>query len=111
MKQSKFTPGPWNCKKYPKVFGIMSETGRQIAIMTEHYGDCPEIPMTQFERSEQDKADAALITAAPEMYEVLERLSYELTKQNSEGKLNLKTPINQALRDSLDVLAKARGES
>lgn len=71
MKTPKHTKGPWDVVKYPKVFSIVSESKRQIAIMTEHYGDCPEIPMSQFERSEQDKADAHLIAAAPEMLEAL----------------------------------------
>lgn len=68
----KHTKGPWRCTKYPGIFSINSAGGRQIAIMTEHHGDTPLTPVHQFERSEQDKADADLISAAPELLEALE---------------------------------------
>lgn len=68
---TKFTEGPWQCTKYPKVFSINAVSGRQIAIMTEHHGDEPTTPMHQFERSEQDASDARLIAAAPELLEAL----------------------------------------
>ena len=65
------TPGRWKVTKYPKVFSINAEGGRQIAIMTEHHGDCPMVPMSQFERSGQDAADAALIAASPDLLAAL----------------------------------------
>ena len=64
---SKHTPGPWQCIEYPKVFSINAQSKRQIAIMTEHHGDEPMTPMSQFKRSKQDEKDARLIAAAPDL--------------------------------------------
>lgn len=98
-EKPKHTPGPWQCTKYPKVFSINAESGRQIAIMTEHHGDCPMVPMSQFERSEQDKADAALIAAAPDAYALILFIRDTWTMDDH----------SKALCDA--YLAKARGES
>lgn len=78
MKNTKHTPGPWQCTKYPKVFSINAENGRQIAIMTEHHGDEPLTPISVFERSKQDAADAALIAAAPELLEALMQIDFAM---------------------------------
>lgn len=99
------TPGPWIEKKYPKVFGIMSQGGRQIAIMTEHYGDCPQVPLHQFDRSPQDASDAALITAAPELLEIAKAYRNLLkTMAHSDGEVDTFQHIE-------NIIAKAEGRS
>lgn len=107
MSKTKHTPGPWRCTKYPKVFSINSERGRQIAIMTEHHGDCPEVPMSQFERSQQDAADAALIAAAPEMLEALEAIAELFGDDDKFNDLNCR---RIAIKIYKDAIAKAKGE-
>jgi len=99
------TKGPWKCVKYPKVFSIVSGSKRQIAIMTEHHGDCPEMPIHQFERSEQDAADAALIAAAPELL---------FAAKIAEGWFSASGKITKEGMESIrlllkDAIAKAEG--
>lgn len=65
MGEPTFTPGPWNVAGFDSringehYFGIDTPRGQMIV---ESFGEC------DFNR----KANAALISAAPEMYEALE---------------------------------------
>ena len=65
MSEPTFTPGPWNVAGFDsrinkeRYFGIDTPRGQMIV---ESFGEC------DFNR----KANAALIAAAPEMYEALE---------------------------------------
>lgn len=102
---NKYTKGPWIVKQYPKVFGITNENGRQIAIMTEHYGDCPLIPMHKFERSEQDVADGCLIAAAPELLEALKQVLKDL--KNTDGSKN--PEYLESVKLANKVLSKIKG--
>lgn len=78
----------WKCVKYPKVFAIVSDTGRQIAIMTKHHGDDPTVPMHAFARSKQDERDANLIAAAPELLEITKAYRNLLkTMAHTEGQI------------------------
>jgi len=97
------TKGPWQVTKYPKVFSINAVSGRQIAIMTEHYGDCPMVPMSQFERSEQDKADAYLISAAPDLLSALEMAIKNMSYYSVENHF--------AIEAATAAIKKAKGEA
>jgi beta-mannanase len=103
MSNNKHTPGPWKCKKYPKVFSINAENGRQLDIKTEHHGDEPLTPMHSFERSKQDATDAYLIAAAPELLEALEDL---LAAYNADLTFEERVAVRHR---ALDAVSKARG--
>ena len=92
----KFTPGPWGYEYLeafhwifwadndgdPFVVGYLDDTGRPA----------------------EDEANAALIAAAPDMYEALE----ELQRVYVSG--NFDTEFQPALNKARAALAKARGE-
>lgn len=108
MKHSKHTPGPWkSTKRYNKqterfqLVSIESESGRQIAIMSEHHGDTPLTPMSQFETSAQDDADAHLIAAAPEMLEALEAVRDRNTEDPND--------YDRVFQKVLVAITKAKG--
>lgn len=105
MSNPKHTPGPWLCEQYAKCFGIKAQSGRQIAIMTEHHGDEPQTPMYQFDRSAQDAADARLIAAAPDVLSALKSAHRMLTilfEQYNYGDSGL-------IRECGEAIAKATG--
>lgn len=94
MNRPKFTPGPWHVKNLDKPY-VMQENGIALA----QIWDCSVISR------EQADANANLIAAAPEMYELLsEILEFEPRGIN----LNFFDRINPKI-DA--VLRKARGES
>ena len=96
--KTKHTKGPWKIKQNAPC-EILSSDGYtdRVAIINPDLGNSNWIQ------------DAALIAAAPEMFEALESLNYRLTELNSEGKLNgLKLDI--LIRAAFDALNKARGE-
>ncbi len=87
---TKFTKGPWS-----QCFA------NGIIIQTEStgYGICKVIG-----NLESDKANAALIACAPEMYELLDEISDGLLEAGGFGNCALAKRIES-------LLAKARGES
>jgi hypothetical protein len=84
----KFTPAPWFVWR-----GTTVNDGSGIAIAEMCIGDKCE-------------ANAALIAAAPEMYEMLKRVA-ELV--NTDGMSAIQWIMDNA-SDASDLLAKARGE-
>jgi two-component SAPR family response regulator len=80
----KFTPAPWQV--FRKESSVGCKEGQGIA---ELWRD-----------GDERKANAALIAAAPEMYEMLSKLSMQLTAINA----------HKAVNDIEQLLAKARGE-
>lgn len=83
-----FTKGPW------KAFGM------EIRFPEKLSGEYVN-PVASVSRMNRAKHDAALIAAAPEMYEMLSELSGQLTDINAHAHV----------RRIERLLAKARGES
>lgn len=104
--KTKFTPGPWVASETPHSSyqnWVVLDGGQQHKRQI-----CPI-------NSNNEKADAYLIAAAPDMYEVLEEcaslliyLSDHLAGRMGEGALS---DMYATGRDGLAALAKARGES
>lgn len=94
MRKEKFTPGPWYVSDRDK--NVVHSSNKRIA-------DCEEIEVGFGGNGEEN---AALIAAAPEMYEVI------------QGFLNLPTKCDAVFlqryfrwtKQAEDVLKKARGE-
>lgn len=103
-----FTPGPWTadvhdcsfCEAYVRSadFGLIAKTGAR----DKDVDDNQKYSLSQEQQIawDIDQANAALIAAAPEMYEAIGRIVDECTDLNFEQLCLLK-----------DVLRKARGES
>lgn len=87
MKHSKHTPGPWTIETYHNAF---------FRIVRDR--DSAELP------SECGPANAALIAAAPELLEALERIFRHYCANDD-------LLMNNAIRESQAILTKARGES
>lgn len=97
MSEPKFTPGPWNVAGFDsrfneeRYFGIDTPRGQMIV---ESFGEC------DFNR----KANAALIAAAPEMYEALADIA------ETCGNRGCSETCAEAGCKICEILKKARGE-
>ncbi len=112
MSNEKFTKGPWFadlrggcCAVYPEIRkgdtnGCMFEDDRNIYYSTKdnHYNG------RHWDMSEEAQANAHLIAAAPEMYELLNAWvdSYECVSGDYQSSI---------VDETIELLAKARGES
>jgi len=100
---TKFTPGPWKAIQISGwEFAIKSDG--TVARLSQKMDFPVGYDGTVQGRSENKmKADANLIAAAPDMYEVLERIADKLVSDDG-----VVTGIDAA--DAVIVLRKARGE-
>lgn len=97
----KFTPGPWKvefediecCEDDPHVYVVHCKTVS------------PDTALLEFNITEENVANAHLISAAPEMYEAL-KLAYGIIYQAAKNSFEAEDILNRF--DS--VLKKARGE-
>lgn len=96
---NKHTPGPWKVEKYPydKIF-ICRKRGFKNSVIAEIGNN--------FE-NENNKANAALIAAAPEMLEALMKI---YTKLCSEQFQYLQNDFENELINIEKAIQKARGE-
>ena len=101
MKDKKFTPGPWRLVKV--ISSIIPDT------VVDKDGD-HTIAVTYIQPVNfiNQEANAALIAAAPAMYEALEKLTEFIQKKYP---WSLSDPIASIMKESEQVLAKARGET
>lgn len=103
-----FTKGPWMVSPY-NLTGIFDEKKRPIAVAYEgvHSFDI---------ELEERKANARLISAAPELYEALHSLKHEIEFLRTVGAIaggsfEALAELEGALAKARAALAKARGES
>jgi hypothetical protein len=99
-----FTPGPWRVCSKDGIVGVdvRSQSGRRVAAT---YGICNQARTSKAReaRDKQDRANAHLIAAAPEMYEALKAIEAE---HIAFGSL---TP--DAIRRAAAAIAKAEGSN
>lgn len=109
MSKERFTPGPWSACKikhcHPQLIGetCCVKIGENV-IELDYKGFGHE--NNDYEQSE---ANAALIAAAPEMYDILEHY-LNLIQAASEGAAIAEQKIFEDIVDIERVLKKARGE-
>lgn len=101
MKQHKHTKGPWSYSNFHEYGNRLvseittTDNKRKIA---EVFSAVPNLAMDE---TENDRANAQLISAAPEMLEALEYLF-------TQTRLDISIDWNDKIRD---LLLKARGEA
>ena len=93
MSEPKFTPGPWSILFNDKTKVVLEQQGVAVFVADTYAG---------FTKSEEEQnANAALITAAPEMYEGLKEIRDVMEKDGRFGRTV----------EAIDkLLKKARGE-
>lgn len=96
----KFTPGPWEIRKYKDPYG-----SRSVAV--EIATDEIIIAKLGIELDEECAANAHLISAAPELYAALERIYGRLLMSDRDGECRI-TEEDGAMADA--ALRKVRGE-
>lgn len=105
MSELKFTPGPWQSVNATDVFTPLAAKTRSGKKAPKddgwHIADC-QPAFSDMPHSEM-RANAALIAAAPELYEALENASTMLRRVELES--------SDEYQAAMRVLAKARGES
>jgi len=101
----KFTPGPWDVKFRQNV---VTKSGRGIATCGGYTTNDP----VEWEKvSKENYANAHLIAAAPEMYDVLIwllHLCHGVSKGGSDVPVT-NDEWGQAWRTAMDVISKAEG--
>ncbi len=77
-RKESFTPGPWFCTCIGHVKECMGDPPKTVATIP---GFCSEVKMDGIT---EKQANADLIAAAPEMYELLQRLSHALFAEDAD---------------------------
>lgn len=97
MSETKFTPGPWRAGKsiYQSQARVVAEKGGRVADVFAYEED-------------QAHANAALIAAAPEMFEALAEAVEKYGK--SGGPWNVPSEPGSWIAKAKEALKKARGE-
>jgi hypothetical protein len=91
---SKFTPGPWRLGRCGQILG---EDGEFICSARKR-------TITQYQKSPTEKANAALIAAAPELYDALEFALHRLESVESPI-----FSVRHAIQKCKSAIAKAHG--
>ena len=100
MKCPKFTPGPWRILFNDKTKVVLEQQGVAVFVADTYAG---------FTKSEEEqKANAALIAAAPEMYALLQKI-VEIAGEAAETGYTTVTG-DRILEQGKAILQKARGE-
>ena len=97
--ETKFTPGPWFCTCIGHVKECMGDPPKTVATIP---GFCSEVKMDGIT---EKQSNADLIAAAPEMYEMLDRIKGRLEFCKLENSIDAETE-----REIDRLLAKARGK-
>ena len=109
-RKEKFTPGPWEAGSNPAMATVLDDQEGK-AIYQKGKGGCHHIGWANIHDDEGKLdmetalANAALIAAAPEMYEMLERILEDV-----HWDLIAVTDRGSTFCAIVQLLAKARGE-
>lgn len=131
MSKTKFTPGPWVsdlrggcCAVYPASkeadSNVIQSSDERNIFYSSKNNSFDGISWTMCEEAQ---ANAALIAAAPEMYEMIESLASELNSMIEKENERLRKSISstdldppdyydqESIHEAFKLLSKARGES
>ena len=113
MSKTEFTPGPWIVDHHTK--DVPEDGGLPCAIYAEDDNliagfEDTHLHMLKAEHAKQSHANAHLIAAAPELYEVVEAFVAEWDKGTAENKTKISDMFKHVLAGR-EALAKARGEA
>ena len=101
MREEKFTPGPWSLLFNDKTKVVLEQQGVAVFVADTYAG---------FTKSEEEqKANAALISAAPEMYYALKHY-FDLIQRADNGDILAEQKIFEDICYIEGALQKARGE-
>ena len=97
MSETKFTKRPWHID-----YHAVSDKPYQYQL----------VKYPQQESPDEAEANACLMTAAPELYELAEEVLRVWNEDGDNGEVQMKTPIawHRVIRRAEAALAKARGE-
>jgi hypothetical protein len=98
MSKTKFTPGPWEAQGLYIMFTNAD---------TKQFDWVAKVERFTGKYKHEEAANAALIAAAPELYEALEKITAHMLAQFPWA---LSEPLNSIMKASNAALAKARGE-
>lgn len=107
MSEPKFTPGPWYVKPREEIKSMYGSSYTRTTILdSQDGGYSPRHVIAQIAHGNgQEEANARLIAAAPEMYELLDRIKGMLEFCKLENSIDAET------EHEIDrLLKKARGE-
>ena len=113
MSKTKFTPGPWFIKQSEEIRSPYSTnvSSTRITILDTPGGQYQSrhVIAQVAKGNGRGEANAALIAAAPEMYEILEHY-LDLIQKANDGDTISEQKIFEQSADIEKVLKKARGE-
>ncbi|CAH9012540.1 putative coil containing protein [Vibrio phage 199E37-1] len=102
MSEAKFTRGGWNFNQEIEVDDSMVIVDDNYNVITYLHSGCVFDGSGYFNKmNDEQEANANLIAAAPEMYEMLESLAKAIVHDKNYA----------TAKPVFDLLAKARGES
>lgn len=101
--KTKFTPGPWTVETQFKLLTNVT-TGKETRIQYYEVGSDLRV-LAKLDSGLNDHSNAALISAAPELYAILEKINTAFyTRTTRKAWLEL-------MEQTKPLLQKARGES
>jgi len=98
MPESKHTPGPWHADPLGNGTRVFSWEGPDDYLIAE-LGD----------QGNETAANAALIAAAPDMYEALRALVSAFESREADPMWQLRKSTIEAWDDAIDAVAKVQG--
>ena len=103
--ETKWTPGPWRIDEANRTLVARLVDGEYEYICSVDPEEFSVSDMTD----EENRANAALIAEAPELYKALEAMT-GVVQSDPFLHYAKDSPYDKAIKDALAVLKKARGE-
>jgi hypothetical protein len=106
-KSNKLTPGPWSVAvDTDRPVHEYRVNGPSRFASGKH---APHLATINSNLINEREANALLIAAAPEMFELLEKLNVHLTALNAEGRLPNDKQLNKLIQQSFDLISQTTG--